>query len=478
MSFIWYDLGLLAIFLIFISSFLYIRRKKIEKEGLLLLYKTPWGINLINRVGKKYKKTLKAFSWTSILSGYILMGGVVYLVYSIIKIYLFNRDIVRAIKVPPIMPLVPYIDKIVPGLPSFYFFYWIVIIIIIAIPHEFAHGIMAAYNKVRIKTTGFGFFPSFLPIFLAAFVELDEKKMEKKERFKQMAILSSGTFANVLTAVLLLGLLWAVFPLLFSASGVVFDSYQMALLNSSNIQLINGTPLSSVDYDSILENTKENGLTEIVSVDRKYYLTKELVLREGYSDAMERGYVVAYEDSPAINQNLEGAITKIDNQEIKSIEQMQEELSKHRPGEIVTIQTKLNGSVKTYEIKLGENPDNKTNPWLGVGIINLQQKPVARFFSKFASFKDPHIEYTEKVGEFSHFVYNLLWWAIIICFSVALVNMLPIGLFDGGRFFYLTVLAITKSEQKAKKTFSFLTYLFLALIVLLMVLWASSFFLN
>ena len=38
----------------------------------------------------------------------------------------------------------------------------------------------AVYNKIKVKTTGFGFFPFFLPVFLAAFVELDEKKMAKK----------------------------------------------------------------------------------------------------------------------------------------------------------------------------------------------------------------------------------------------------------------------------------------------------------
>jgi len=36
---------------------------------------------------------------------------------------------------------------------------------------------------------------------VATFVELDEKNMEKKSKFSQMAILSAGTFANVLTAI-------------------------------------------------------------------------------------------------------------------------------------------------------------------------------------------------------------------------------------------------------------------------------------
>jgi len=469
-------MGLLALFVIFVSIFLYSRRKNLQKEGLLLLYKTPWGIKVINKIGKKYKKTMNALSWFSIASGYLLMAGMVYLIYSIIKIYLFNQEIVKAIKVPPIMPLIPYIDKIVPGLPSFYFFYWIVIIIIIAIPHEFAHGILAAYNRVKIKTTGFGFFPSFFPVFLAAFVELDEKAMEKKSKFGQMATLSAGTFANVVVALALLGLLWAIFPLIFSPSGVVFDGYQMTPLNTSSIQTIDGKQISTVNYETIMFNVKESSLTEITASNESYVFTKELILIPGYSEAISQGYMVVYEKSPAITTGLEGTITSINGKKIKSIQNLKEGISSHNPGDKIAITTLVNGTKKDYEIVLGENPENKTEPWLGIGIRETQQKPTVKFFSKLIGFREAHIEYIPKWGELSNFIYNLFWWATIICFSVALVNMLPVGLFDGGRFFYLTVFAITKSEKAAKRAFSYLTYLFLFVIALLMVSWVRSFF--
>jgi membrane-associated protease RseP (regulator of RpoE activity) len=476
MSFIWYDIGLLILFVTFVSFFLYSRRKKIQKEGLLLLYKTPWGIKLINRIGKKYKKTMKALSWLSIISGYFLMAGMLYLIYSIIKIYLFNQDIVRAIKVPPIMPLVPYIDKIVPGLPSFYFFYWILIIIIIAIPHEFAHGIVAAYNKVKIKTTGFGFFPSFLPIFLAAFVELDEKAMSKKSKFGQMATLSAGTFANVVVALALLGLLWITFPLIFSPSGVNFDGYQFAVLNASSILTIEGKQIPSMNYSIMLENAKETGLNEITTSKGTYVFTKELIILEGYSEAINQGYAVVYENSPAIKSGLNGTIIAIDGIKIRSIKNLEEEIMSHIPGDRIVISTLINGSEKDYEIYLEENPENKTEPWIGIAIMETQQKPTAELFSKLTGFRGTHVEYIPRLGDFSDFIYNLLWWATIICFSVALVNMLPAGIFDGGRFFYLTILAITRSEKVAKKAFSFFTYVFLFIVALLMVLWLKSFF--
>ena len=71
----------------------------------------------------------------------------------------------------------------------------------------------------------------------------------------------------------------------------------------------------------------------------------------------------------------------------------------------------------------------------------------------------------------SEFVYYLFWWIVMINFLVALFNMIPAGIFDGGRFFYLSVLGITKNEKLAKKSFGFLGYLFLFILFLIVATW-------
>jgi len=68
-----------------------------------------------------------------------------------------------------------------------------------------------------------------------------------------------------------------------------------------------------------------------------------------------------------------------------------------------------------------------------------------------SSFRATNTYYEPSLGELGVFVYNLLWWLVLISLSVALVNMLPMGIFDGGRFFYLTVLGITKNEKLSQK---------------------------
>jgi len=90
----------------------------------------------------------------------------------------------------------------------------------------------------------------------------------------------------------------------------------------------------------------------------------------------------------------------------------------------------------------------------------------------FSLFKNPHIYYES--SDFELYIYNLLWWLVLISFSVALINMLPVGIFDGGRFLYLAVFGITKDKEKAQKFFKFFTYLILFIFALLMIIWTFA----
>ena len=479
MSFLVYDLTLLILFIIFLSVFLYIRRKKIQKEGLLHLYRTKWGIKLINYIGKRYKRTIKFLSYVSIIVGYALMAGIIYLAARIVWLYIFHPEIVRAIKVPPVMPLVPYLPQAfnISFLPNFYFVSWIIIIAIIAITHEMAHGIVAAYNKIKIKSTGFGFFPFFLPIFLAAFVEPDEEKMAKKSKVKQMAMLSAGTFANIITGILFFGLMWIFFSLAFVPAGVVFDTYSYSVVNVSEIDSINGICFAT--YEEAVMLVPEEGYVSVKTDKAAYLIDKKLIENEDNAILFKEGILVLYDDAPAIRGGMTGAISEINGVKIDSISKLSEEMDNYSPGDEITIQTINNDSKKDYKIVLAENPEDKNDAWLGIGFFkNEKSGIIGNVVTLLSSFKDPHVIYEPKFGELSQFIYNLFWWLVLICFSVALVNMLPVGIFDGGRFFYLTILAITRKEEIAKKTFKYLTWFFLFILALLMILWVKSFIIR
>ena len=359
MNFIVYDIILLIIFAIFVSAFLYRRRENIKKEGFLLLYKTNWGVRLIERIGKKYEKLLNFLSYVSVIVGFILMGAMVYLFGKVVWIYVFKTQVVG--NIPPIMPLLPYIPQLLGlDLPAFYFIYWIVIIAIVAISHEVAHGIFAVNKNVKIKTTGFGFFPYFLPVFLAAFVELDEKKMEKKKIFPQMAILSAGTFANVIVGILFLIILIFFFSLAFSPSGVVYDTYMYSAIGLAGISSVNNFSIQNASYETILNSVSEDGINEVIVNGEKYFVTKSFI--ESQTENSE--YIFLYEDAPAVRAGLGNTLLKINGVTIDSRKKLAEEILKYSPEEKVIITTLENDSLKDYEITFDESSEG--DAYLGI----------------------------------------------------------------------------------------------------------------
>ncbi len=476
MSFIKYDIILLILFILFVSIFLYRNRKNLKKEGLLFLYKTKWGIKLIDKTAKAFPKTLKALSYISIGVGYLLMTGMIYLFAKIVWIYISVPEVVKEIKVPPIMPLIPYLPQAfkLDFLPDFYFIYWIVVLAIVAITHEFAHGIFMRYYNIKIKSTGFGFFPFFLPIFLAAFVEQDEKSMVKASKFQQKAVLAAGTFANILTAVLFFIIMVLFFSFAFSPAGVSFENpyglenYAYGIVGIGNITSINGTQLLNPSYQGILNSVDEEGIYKLETNEENYFITKRFLEVQNNDEE----YLLAYLDAPAINAKLTGDIMEIDGTKINSLETLSKKFEEYSPGDKINIKT----TEGNYEVVLGEHPLNPEEPWLGIFFQKSQKGTFLGKVINFLSFKKPHIYYESEIGESGDFIYNFLWWLVLISFSVALVNMLPMGIFDGGRFFYLTMWEITGSEKKAKKWFAYTTYFLLSLLFVLMVFWVFSIF--
>jgi len=464
------DLSLLVVFALSIGILLYSKRENLQRSGWLFIYRTEWGIKVINKFGKNHPRLMKSLSYIVVVIGYILMLLMVYMFIKIVWVYIFNSDIVKVMKIPPITPLIPYLPQIfkLTFMPNFYFIYWIIIIALIAIPHEFFHGIFAAFYKVKIKKTGFGFFPFFLPIFTAAFVEIDEKIMQKKENFKQRAILAAGTFANLITALLGIILLFAFFSLSYSPAGVTFDDYAYNVVGVSQITSINGHSFQGPSYDEIVPFLKD-AEKNTISVGGETYVGVK-------GTTSDKKKIALYYDSPAIKEDLYGPIKSIDGKKVTNLESFSELLSHYSPGDNITlVASSVDGNEKEYHLVMAESPDEEGKAWMGIVFVNRKKGVVDKFISFFSSYKKPHVFYKPLYGA-APFIYDFLWWLVIISFSVALINMLPAGIFDGGRFFYLTVLAITRSEKMSKKAFKAMAYIFLVLVIVLMVYWAKGLF--
>ncbi|MEM4153067.1 MAG: site-2 protease family protein [Candidatus Pacearchaeota archaeon] len=467
MRFIYIDLILLFIFSISVGIFLYKKRKKIKVESkIFVLYRTKTGIKFINNFSKKFSKFLHFLSWFIIMFGITAMFAAIFLFYLSIK-QLINMATV--LKVPPLMPLVPYLPQIFKlPLPPFYFSYWILIILIIAITHEFAHGIFASLYNLKIKSTGFG----FLGPFLAAFVEPDEKAMRKKKPKQQLTILAAGSFSNFVFAIIFLLILQFFFHLCYQPAGVIGYIYTFQPINTTTIENISNYSLESFldlnekELQNVFNKT-ETGLLEVKTKNNEtYYLTLELALLAKQSKN-KINQIIVYQDTPALKANLSGAIQKIDDIEIKTITDINKAIKKHKPGDVITVQT----NEKKYLITLTEHPQNKSLGYLGIGFPTL--KGLNLFIAKISSpFFSPYTYASPKFNkDLLTFIRDLLFWLIIISFSVAIINMLPFTFLDGGRFIYIAVLGLTKSKKIAETIFKIAAFIVLLILLILTIVW-------
>src|SRR3989344_1207606 len=265
MSFVLYDLIFLVLFTVLTVVFLYRRRNNLTRQGLLYLYRTKVGLRIIDIVSKKYARILRPMQYIIIACGYTLMAFMVWFLIRFTYLYTKSSLFVQATKIPPLVPLVPYLPALfkVDWLPPLYFTYWIIIIAIIAVSHEFAHGIFAKLNKIKIKATGFG----FLGPFLAAFVEPDEKQMQKSSKFVQLSILAAGTFANVVMTVLFGLVLWLFFAAMFMPAGINFNTYPSAIINTSAIESVGG-----VSFSALQINALNSSFVEVISGNSSYLI--------------------------------------------------------------------------------------------------------------------------------------------------------------------------------------------------------------
>src|SRR3989344_7415809 len=187
------DLLLAIIFYLFLLTFYFFNKEKCEVKGrILFIYRTQLGIKLMDKIAKKFKFVLKPLSYVSTVVGFL---GMAFIFYILIKgtfslIFVPNAQ-------PALAPVLPGIK--IEGLPTLGFWHWIISIFVVAVIHEFSHGVFARLFNLKVKNSGFLFFG---PV-LGAFVEPDEKKLEKITKRKQLAIISAGPFSNIFLALVI-----------------------------------------------------------------------------------------------------------------------------------------------------------------------------------------------------------------------------------------------------------------------------------
>jgi membrane-associated protease RseP (regulator of RpoE activity) len=456
MKFLYYDLIFLAAFCIFVFVFLRINRKKIQREGIVFLYRTKVGLKFIDSIAKKFKKILDSVGWVSIILGFIMM---VLMFYLLIQTIILTAAI--PMSAPPILPLFPYVPQAFNlPLPPFYFTYWIVIIVIIAVVHEFAHGIFARHDKIKVKSTGFG----FLGPFLAAFVEPDEKQLVKKKNKQQLEIFSAGSFSNLVFAAIFMLILQLFFVLAYQPAGLSY-SYAYNQINVSEIQSIGNYSIDGFLNLSTKQLAEINTTLALRTANATYYVDPGLIQQISQSKRIIAKYhlIPAYGEEPAFNAGLKGGIEKINGIKIKSTNDLSNVLSTTKPGDTITVET----SEGTYQVRLAQNPLNSSKSYMGIYFSKstILSSLTAPYFSPGMEVKSRGNEQT------TTFFRDLLVWLVLIGFLVALFNMLPVGFLDGGRMFFILGLVVTGSKKKAKTWLTVASYIVLLIILAMLFVW-------
>src|SRR3989344_2903774 len=229
------DIALFLILTLLVLIAYYNKKKRFQREGILFLYRTQLGVKYMDKFSNKYSKILKPLQYVIVFVSYLLMIGIIItiLVTTVFMLRLpSDSPISHVLPIAPVIPYFPELFGLNSFFPPFYFIYFIIAIAIIAISHEFAHGIFMRLNKIRIKSTGL----AFLGPFIGAFVEQDDKQLNKAKVFPQLSILGAGVFTNTILAIVFGILLFIFFSSAFIPAGVNFTNlYPMSIANTSFI---------------------------------------------------------------------------------------------------------------------------------------------------------------------------------------------------------------------------------------------------
>ena len=384
------------IFLILITillTFVIINRKKVELQKIafpilyMIIFRTKLGLNKMDKLAKKFPKTLNVISYISIIIGYIGMAFIVFFLLKGAYDFMFNS------MPSPVGLVLPKI-QVIPGLPVLSFMHWIMAIVILASVHEFSHGVFARLHKIKVKSSGFALLGILLPIVPAAFVEPDEEEMGKASKKAQLSVLSAGSFANFITAIVAL--------LIFL--------FVLAPISGNMIQ----------ETGVLIVNLEENGPAALTGI-----------------------------------QPGEEVIS-LNSVSIKDLSHFKQEMEQYSPYEKIDLET----NVSTYYLTLGEDVDDPEKAHLGVFLLPKEQ------------IYNPEIQ--DKYGTL--FIKFFIWltilfsWLFMINLGVGMFNLLPLGILDGGKMFYLGVLGLTKNNEVLTNKIWKWTNVFFITILLLLIL--------
>ncbi len=350
------DIALFAGFIVIIAGLIYSDRESVKLEGIMIMRRTKKGRDIIEAVAKAGEPFWRKISIVGIVLAVVLMIFGALLLAS--QAYLVATGAKEGgVKLLLPGPVAAPVNA--PGVFVVPWWIWVIGIAVVIVPHEFMHGIMCRIDKVRIKSVGW----LLLVVIPGAFVEPDEKQLQKQKKLTKLRVYAAGSFANMIVAFIVI---------------VIFTTILTPMLAPAGV------------------------------------------------------FAVATEGGAAYNASLNGTITGIDGQAIRTPSDISAILSQHRPGDTVVVRTAntiaavpaiswgnilspesyalIGNETHEYSVVLAKNETG--GAYLGVAVV-----------AQAAVVSSP---------ETFSLISTVLLWIFIFSFGIGLVNMLPINPLDGG----------------------------------------------
>lgn len=242
-----------AFVVIWALALLFKDKLKIDVNGPLLMRRTQRMRGLIDSIAQKSPRFWKVSMTIGIPVAVFFMG---------IMFYFLILSLQTLLEAPSAAPILPGVDY--PGnqffLPLSYGLIGLVTVIVV---HEFAHGILARAEGVKIKSIGV----LLLAILPGAFVEPDEEGVKKSSRLAKLRIYAAGSIFNLAFAGIMLAIFLAlssfVIPSIFHSDGIMVSSVvpkgpsEGVLKEGMIIYNINGQEMKNIaDYTTFRNKTK------------------------------------------------------------------------------------------------------------------------------------------------------------------------------------------------------------------------------
>jgi membrane-associated protease RseP (regulator of RpoE activity) len=241
------------VFLALLALFFYRDRKNVERQSLLLLRKTQKGKGFITRLGQMFPRLWWVYGTLAVVIGFYVSA---YIFYWLFFMTMTSLTAEAAPGLAFVLPSPTTDTVVVPGVIGVPFWFWIITIFLLILVHEGSHGIMAARERVSIKNMGWGLLVA-IPL---AFVEPDEKQLQKEKAMKQLRVFAAGSFGNFVLAVISANILVFSITTFFVPAGVSYQGLmagfpaEQANLTGTIVGIDNYTIESLEDLSSALED--------------------------------------------------------------------------------------------------------------------------------------------------------------------------------------------------------------------------------